>query len=93
LDQVEKLCQKKIDHFYKVNLCNREELEKVFKRHCDIKSVIHFAGLKSIKESTQIPLQYYENNIQGTLILLDLMQKYNIKSIIFSSSGNLNYLI
>ncbi|CAI4260122.1 ASN_collapsed_G0002410.mRNA.1.CDS.1 [Saccharomyces cerevisiae] len=72
--------------FYKVDLCDREGLDNVFKSH-DIDSVIHFAGLKAVGESTQIPLRYYHNNILGTLVLLELMQQYGVSKFVFSSSA------
>ncbi|CAI1812597.1 hypothetical protein SEUBUCD646_0B01350 [Saccharomyces eubayanus] len=72
--------------FHKVDLCDREGLEKVFKEH-EIDSVIHFAGLKAVGESTQIPLRYYHNNILGTLVLLELMQQYKVSKFVFSSSA------
>lgn len=72
--------------FYEVDLLDRENLEKVFEEN-DIESVIHFAGLKAVGESVQKPIEYYHNNITGTLILLDVMKKHNCKKIVFSSSA------
>lgn len=72
--------------FYKVDLCDREGLEKVFQKH-KIDSVIHFAGLKAVGESTKIPLRYFHNNILGTLVLLELMQEYEVSKLVFSSSA------
>ena len=72
--------------FYKYDLLDREDLEKVFKEN-KIDGVIHFAGLKAVGESTQIPLRYYHNNITGTLILMELMEKYDVNNIVFSSSA------
>ncbi|MGE7636520.1 UDP-glucose 4-epimerase GalE [Peribacillus frigoritolerans] len=72
--------------FYSIDLLNREELEKVFLEN-EIESVIHFAGLKAVGESVQVPLVYYQNNITGTLILCELMQKYGVKKLVFSSSA------
>ena len=72
--------------FYEVDLLDREKLEKVFQEN-DIKEVIHFAGLKAVGESCEKPIEYYHNNITGTLILVDLMRKYNCKKIVFSSSA------
>ena len=77
----------KTPRFYKLDINNDVELEKVFSEN-NIESVIHFAGLKSIGESVQRPLKYYGNNISGTLILLDVMHKNNINQIIFSSSAS-----
>ncbi|CAR25619.1 ZYRO0A04158p [Zygosaccharomyces rouxii] len=78
---------KKYVPFYKVDLIDLEALTKVFEEHSDIESVIHFAGLKAVGESSQIPLQYYQNNVSGTLVLLQLMQKYRVKEFVFSSSA------
>lgn len=58
----------------------------MFNRH-EIDSVIHFAGLKAVGESTKIPLDYYHNNITGTIILLQAMKECNVKNIVFSSSA------
>ena len=65
---------------------SREDLEKVFTQH-NIDSVIHFAGLKAVGESVEKPLKYYDNNVNGTVILCEVMAKYNCKSIVFSSSA------
>lgn len=72
--------------FYQVDLLDRENLEKVFKEN-DIKEVVHFAGLKAVGESCEKPIEYYHNNITGTLVLVDLMRKYGCKKIVFSSSA------
>lgn len=72
--------------FYEVDILEREMLEKVFIEN-DIEAVIHFAGLKFVSESAEIPLRYYHNNITGTIILCEMMLKYNVKKMIFSSSA------
>ncbi|MCZ0756852.1 UDP-glucose 4-epimerase GalE [Geobacillus zalihae] len=72
--------------FYKVDLLNRDELETVFSEN-KIDAVIHFAGLKAVGESVEVPLRYYHNNITGTLILCNVMQKYDVKKMVFSSSA------
>ena len=72
--------------FYEVDLLNKEKLEKVFIEN-DITEVIHFAGLKAVGESVGKPLEYYSNNITGTITLLDAMRRHNCKKIIFSSSA------
>ncbi len=72
--------------FYKADILDREALEDVFSKE-DINAVIHFAGLKAVGESVQKPWEYYENNIAGTLTLVDVMRKHNVKNIIFSSSA------
>lgn len=72
--------------FYKVDLLDRDGLEQVFKEN-KLEAVIHFAGLKAVGESVSIPLKYYYNNITGTLILCELMEKYDVKKMVFSSSA------
>lgn len=72
--------------FYEVDLLDEVSVDKVFKEN-DIESVIHFAGLKAVGESVEKPIEYYHNNITGTLILLKIMKKYNCKKIVFSSSA------
>lgn len=72
--------------FYEIDLLDEVGLEKVFKDN-NIESVIHFAGLKAVGESVEKPIEYYHNNITGTLILLKLMKKYASKKIVFSSSA------
>ena len=72
--------------FYKVDLLDKENLRKAFEEN-DINEVIHFAGLKAVGESCQKPIEYYHNNITGTLILLELMKEFNCKKIVFSSSA------
>ena len=73
--------------FYRVDLCNKEALEKVFVENPEIDSAIHFAGLKAVGESVQMPGMYYYNNLVSTLNLVELMSKYNAKRIVFSSSA------
>ena len=72
--------------FYKVDIRNREDLEMVFTEH-KFHACIHFAGLKAVGESVAKPWEYYENNIGGTLTLLDVMRHHHCKNIIFSSSA------
>ena len=72
--------------FYKVDLLDKENLRKVFEENT-ISEVIHFAGLNAVGESCQKPIEYYHNNITGTLILLELMKEFNCKKIVFSSSA------
>lgn len=85
LRRVEKITGKKVS-FYKADLLDREAVENVFEKE-EIDSVIHFAGLKAVGESVQKPLEYYYNNITGTLILCDVMRKHGVKKIVFSSSA------
>lgn len=85
LERVEKITGKPVK-FYKVDILDREGMEKVFEKET-IDSCIHFAGLKAVGESVANPWEYYYNNISGTLVLLDVMRKHNVKNIIFSSSA------
>lgn len=71
---------------YAVDLLDRDGLDKVFSEN-DIQAVIHFAGLKAVGESVAIPLKYYYNNITGTIILCEVMQKHGVKKVVFSSSA------
>lgn len=73
--------------FYKVDLLNKEAVKKVFDENEDIEAVIHFAGLKAVGESVSKPIEYYTNNISGSLILFDQMKKHNVKKLVFSSSA------
>ena len=72
--------------FYEVDIRDREGLNRVFQEH-KFDACIHFAGLKAVGESVEKPLEYYENNMSGTFVLLDVMRKHNCKNIIFSSSA------
>lgn len=85
LERVEKITGKKVP-FYKADILDREALEDIFAKE-SIDSCIHFAGLKAVGESVQKPWEYYQNNITGTLTLVDVMRKHNVKNIIFSSSA------
>jgi UDP-glucose 4-epimerase len=72
--------------FCRVDLLDRAALDSVFRNHA-IDAVIHFAGLKAVGESVQIPLRYYHNNITGTLILCEVMKECGVKTMVFSSSA------
>ncbi|MGT2844998.1 UDP-glucose 4-epimerase GalE [Streptococcus hongkongensis] len=85
LDKVQSLTEKKLT-FYNADIRDYEVLEKIFEKE-KIDGVIHFAGLKAVGESTQIPLTYYDNNVCGTISLLKVMQKFHCYNIIFSSSA------
>ena len=74
--------------FYKVDIRDREGLQKVFAAH-RLDACIHFAGLKAVGESVEKPWEYYENNIGGTLVLVDVMRQHGCKNIIFSSSATI----
>ena len=82
---VEALTGKKVT-FYQTDIRDTAALEAIFKKE-DIAAVIHFAGLKTVSESAQLPLLYYDNNVNGTLRLLEVMAKYGCKNLIFSSSA------
>lgn len=85
LDRVQEITGKTLK-FYEVDILDREGLTKVFEAE-QIDSVIHFAGLKAVGESVAKPLEYYQNNITGTLVLCDVMRRHGVKSIVFSSSA------
>ena len=85
LQRVEKITGKSVP-FYKADILDREALNEIFEKET-IDSCIHFAGLKAVGESVAKPWEYYENNIAGTLTLVDVMRKHGVKNIIFSSSA------
>ena len=85
LDRVKDLTGKAVK-FYKGDILDREILNKIFKEE-KIDSCIHFAGLKAVGESVAKPWEYYNNNIAGTLTLVDVMRQNGCKNIIFSSSA------
>ena len=72
--------------FYQANVLDREAMEKIFTDH-KIDRVIHFAGFKAVGESVTKPIEYYHNNIENTLVLVDVMRNHGCKSIVFSSSS------
>ena len=84
-EKIESITNKKIT-FYKEDVCYQEKLEEIFKNNI-IDAVIHFAGFKAVGESVEKPLEYYQNNINSTIVLCQTMKKYNCKKIIFSSSA------
>ena len=85
LKRVEKITGKTLK-FYKGDIADKELMDKILTEN-DIYAVIHFAGLKAVGESVHKPLEYYNNNITGTLILCDEMRKHGVKNIVFSSSA------
>ena len=85
LDKIEKITGVK-PKFYKADMTVKEELEPIFEEN-DFDAVIHFAGLKAVGESVRKPLEYYHNNIYGTLNLIAAMKEHGVKRIIFSSSA------
>ncbi|WP_019891949.1 UDP-glucose 4-epimerase GalE [Allobaculum stercoricanis] len=85
VDRIQELTQKTVA-FYQTDICDLEGLNKVFDAQ-QIDAVIHFAGLKAVGESVRKPVEYYNNNIAGTLNLIEAMRSHNVKNIIFSSSA------
>ena len=75
-----------VDHLYKIDIRNKEELDKVFKNH-NIEAVIHFAANSLVGESMEKPYEYYHNNVYGMLCLLDVMKENNVNKIVFSSTA------
>ncbi len=84
--RVEELTGKKVK-LYEADMMDEKSIEKIFNENPDITALIHFAGLKAVGESVAKPIEYYENNIGGTLNLLKVMRTHNVKNIIFSSSA------
>lgn len=85
LSRVSKICGRK-PIFYQGDILDRSCLKNIFSRH-NIDSVIHFAGLKSVGESVEKPIEYYQNNVTGSLVLLEEMLAANVNKLIFSSSA------
>ena len=85
IDKIKEITNKDIT-FYEGNVQEEQLLTKIFQEN-KIDAVIHFAGLKAVGESVQKPLEYYQNNLDSTLVLLKTMKKFNVKKIIFSSSA------
>lgn len=84
-ERIEKITGKQIK-FYAADLCNKEEIEKIFKKNPGIVGIIHFAAFKSVPESVSDPLKYYHNNINSLINLLYCLNKFKISNFIFSSS-------
>ena len=84
---IERICtlSNTLVDYYQLDICS-PDLEHVFQQHT-FDAVMHFAGLKAVGESTEQPLSYYENNVFGSVNLLKLMKKYEVKSLVFSSSA------
>ncbi len=85
LNRLKKITGKDVK-FYKVDILDRDGMRKVFSEN-NIETVVHFAGLKAVGESVQVPLKYYENNISGTVVLCEIMNEFNCKKMVFSSSA------
>lgn len=90
VDRIRKICGIDADdaqlRFYKQNILDREALDAIFAEN-DVDAIIHFAGFKAVGESVQKPLEYYWNNIAGTLVLCDVARNHGVKNIVFSSSA------
>ena len=87
LDKIEKITNIR-PKFYEYDLLDKEKVQKIFQEN-KIDAVIHFAGLKAVGESVEKPILYYQNNLISTLNLLEVMKKYNVKKMIFSSSATI----
>lgn len=85
LKRIERITGKKVT-FYKADICDKGAMDAIFEKE-SIDSVIHFAGLKAVGESVEKPLEYYENNIAGTISLCKSMKEHQVKNIVFSSSA------
>lgn len=85
LARINELCGKELK-FYECDIRDKAGMDKIFQEN-KIEAVIHFAGLKAVGESCRKPIEYYDNNIGGTLVLCDVMRQNNCKSIVFSSSA------
>ena len=85
LKRIQRLAGKALE-FYKVDLLDKNSLDAVFSKY-SFDAVIHFAGLKAVGESVEIPLRYYHNNITGTISLCEIMVKHDVKNLVFSSSA------
>lgn len=85
LDRIKEITGKTVT-FIKADVCDFEQMDQVFSDH-DIESVVHFAGLKAVGESNEIPLAYYHNNVSGSVTLLEVMKQHKVKNFVFSSSA------
>ena len=85
VDRVEELSGKQVT-FYQYDVCDEAKMREVFSKE-SIDAVIHFAGLKAVGESVAIPLQYYDNNLTSTLVLLKVMKEFGVGNFVFSSSA------
>lgn len=85
LVRVQQITGKK-PYFYNFDLIEKESLEQIFEKH-SIESVIHFAGFKAVGESVAKPMMYYQNNLDSTLVLCEVMMNFGVKNLVFSSSA------
>ena len=83
--RIEEISGRKLE-FHKVDLLDKSGLDRVFQQ-AKVDAVIHFAGLKAVGESVAIPLQYYKNNISGSLVLFEVMAQHGVRNLVFSSSA------
>ncbi|MBO7711317.1 MAG: UDP-glucose 4-epimerase GalE [Lachnospiraceae bacterium] len=86
VDRIREITGKELT-FCEADICDREALSRIFDEHNDVEAVIHFAGYKAVGESVAKPIEYYQNNLAGTLTLADVMRQHGVKNIIFSSSA------
>ena len=86
IDRVEQITGKKIA-FYPVDCCDKKALREVFQKEPSIEAVIHFAGYKAVGESVEKPIEYYRNNLDSTLTLIEVMREFYVKNLVFSSSA------
>ena len=84
-DRIKKITNKDFK-FYNVDVTDKESLKKVFEEN-KIDSIIHFAAFKAVGESVEKPLEYYENNLVGALVVFELMKEFNVNNFVFSSSA------
>lgn len=85
LNRIKKITNKEFN-FYEIDCCDYDKMNDLFEKE-DISTVIHFAGLKAVGESVEKPIEYYRNNLDSTLTLLEVMKKHSVHNIIFSSSA------
>ena len=85
LRRVERISGKSVT-FYQLDVRDRQRLQDVFREHA-IGAVVHFAGLKAVGESVEKPLEYYDNNVTGSLVLLEVMAAAGVRTMVFSSSA------
>lgn len=87
LDRIKEITKVDDIPFFKVDIRDRAGLDNVFTQYPTITSVLHFAGLKAVGESTKVPLEYYDQNVAGTITLLKALESHGIKTFVFSSSA------
>ncbi|MGQ9426252.1 UDP-glucose 4-epimerase GalE [Gilvimarinus sp. F26214L] len=85
LERIQSITDRPVQ-FYQADVCDRDALRAIFQAH-EISAVLHFAGLKAVGESTEIPLHYYHNNVEGSVALAQVMEEFGVNRLIFSSSA------